>query len=67
VPPVCVTDRVDIVVVDVIALSTTVVLVTFVWIVDEAVIVDRVDVVLVKATTKVTGKLGIANLQIYPD
>jgi hypothetical protein len=40
VPPVCVTDRVDVVVVDVIVLSTKVVLVTLVWIVEVAVRVD---------------------------
>jgi hypothetical protein len=63
-----VTDRVDVVVVVVILLPTTVVLVTLVWIVEETVRVDRMDAVLsVKATTKVTGKLGIAKLQIYPD
>ena len=63
--PVCVIDRLDVVVVEVIVLITTAVLVTLVWMVDETVSVDIV--LSVKATTKVTGKLGIGNVQINAD
>jgi hypothetical protein len=57
-------DRLVVVVLEVVVLPTTTVLVRLVWIVDETMSVDIV--LSVKATTKVTGKLGIENVQINP-
>jgi hypothetical protein len=60
-------ERVDVVIVDVVVLPTSVVEVTLVWMVDEIMRVARViSVVVAKLTSKVTGKFGMANVQTYP-
>ena len=62
------TERVEVVMVEVIVFPTTAVLVTLVTMVEERVTVDEiVFVVGVKVTWKVTGKLGIVKVQTYPD
>ena len=65
--PVCVTDKVDVVIVDVIVLPNTMVLVTLVCAVEETTNVDVVRLVAsVKVAWKVTGKLGIVKTHVYP-
>jgi hypothetical protein len=67
VPRICVTDWVDVVIVDVVAPPTTMVLVTVVWTMDEVTMVNWVVLVVSpKVTWKVTGKSGIVKLHVYP-